>query len=570
LLRINLKKLLVILFFFYLTLAFSGVKCCFSQVETGAVEIKAVSLSYYPSESKVVGEGDVLLKHEGINVWADKIVYFADKGEAFAEALLGRFVRISKDGHILYGKKLYYNFMEKRGFIEDAEAEEAGVIFKGKRFEVSFIDIIPRDKFLFFRTKPEKLPQPDFEISLVDARFTTCKLFEPTYFVSGDRIVIYPNGKVKVVKPSLFLGGKKVISLPFDYNFSVKKAQIFMLMPSVGFTSTLGWYGGMSVESFYNHFTFSFNLLYSEKQGLVGRAKVGFKISESSEASLGLERSEDWDTFKMRWRTDLSFELKEDKFKFRLNYLKDKKYWVLRDDEDVKTIYSATPEVYVKYALNPFLFFVRFGSYEEYGINRDKLTLGAALDVERKLGSNISVSSKLIYLKDYYDGGDEREIAYYYGLLAWKLDGFTIKGGYMERKVFGHTPFYFDKYDPLRKYLLGFETSLGDVIFKSYLYYDDLNESLRDLKGEISFNLKGRLYFSLKPWFYLDEGKWREIDYGLTYYLCPCGCTSLRIDFHDDMRKENDDVLWLRLYLYPSSLSLVSGSVPEEDSLIPP
>jgi len=102
----------------------------------------------------------------------------------------------------------------------------------------------------------------------------------------------------------------------------------------------------------------------------------------------------------------------------------------------VKTIYSATPEVYVKYALNPFLFFVRFGSYEEYGINRDKLTLGAALDVERKLGSNISVSSKLIYLKDYYDGGDEREIAYYYGLLAWKLDGFTIK-----RRIYGKKGF---------------------------------------------------------------------------------------------------------------------------------
>ncbi|MBC7240409.1 MAG: hypothetical protein H5T71_09950, partial [Chloroflexi bacterium] len=57
-------------------------------------EIEAVSLIYIPEEHKVVGEGDVCIKHRDFNIRADKVIYLVEEGEIFAEAVLGRKVEI--------------------------------------------------------------------------------------------------------------------------------------------------------------------------------------------------------------------------------------------------------------------------------------------------------------------------------------------------------------------------------------------------------------------------------------------------------------------------------------------
>lgn len=535
-----------------------------------AIEITAVSLSYFPSEAKIVGEGDVFIRHKDFNVWADKVIYLVERGEVFAEASLGRVIKISRGKHVLYGKRLYYDSFKKTGFMEHVESEEDGIRFSGERVEVALVDTVPSESFLFFKTKPQKLEKEDLEFSITTGRFTTCKLSKPTYFVSGARIVVYPGGRVRVVRPTLFVGGERVFSLPFDYSFSVKGIRGFLIMPSVGFSSSLGWYGGISVDSFSEHFPFSITLLYSEEQGFVGKAKASLKTSKNSWLSLDVERSEDWDTTRMRWRSGIELLWEGNNYKFTMRYLKDRKYWVLRDDEYIKTIYSAVPEISAKYSFNPLTLFVRWGNYEEKGVTESKLTLGAALEFDKKIGKDLSLTSKLIYIKDYYEGDQERELAYYQGIISWDLGKLTVLSGYLERKVSGETPFYFDRYDPLRKYLVGFEYQFQDLALKVYLYYDDLKNGWRDIKGEFSFSLGSKAYLSIKPWYYLDEDRWREVNYGLIYHLCPCGCMSLSIDFHNDLRRENEDVFWLRFYIHTSSLSFVSGTLPGEDSLIPP
>lgn len=555
------KLLLFILFLFM------NISTSYSEEEM--VEVSAINLIYIPEESKVLGEGDVFIRHKGFEVQADEATYLVERGEILAKSLLGKQVRVSYNGYVLYGKELYYNIFEKRGFMIKIESEKSGISFKGERVDFYLTDRVPPRKLLFFKSSSKGLEKPSFEVSINKGSFTACKLYKPSYYLSGSKIILYPDGTVSVIKPALHLGGTKVLTLPFDYSFNIKEKKYFLITPVIGFTSTLGWYGGIAFENSSDVFPFSIALLYSEDQGFVGRTRGSVRLSKEAWFLFDIERSEDWEDGKLNWRTELRFAGRRDNLDLSLAYIKDKKYWVLRDGEDVKTIYSAIPEVYAKYYFGPLLFFARWGSYEEKNVNQSKFTLGGSLTLEKSFEKNLLFNLELIYLKDYYENDLEREISYYRGVLKWNSSKISVLMGYLERKVFGETPFYFDSYDSMRKYFLGAEYLLPSFSLKSYFYYDDLKGNMRDWIGEISMSLGNRAFFSIKPWYYLDEGSWREIDYNIIYYLCPCGCTSIELGFHDDLRKENDDVLWLRLYISPTTFSFVSGGLPEEDSLIP-
>ncbi len=536
----------------------------------GAVEISAVSLSYFPSEAKIIGEGEVIVRQGELNLWADKVIFFIRKKEIFAKAFLGSKVKIAKGKHALYGSEAYYNALKKEGYIINAEGEVRGVRFCGEKVEFEFTDKVPARRFFLFKTKPVKLKKPGFEVVMLHGKFTSCKLYNPTYFVSGKKIIVYPNGNVRIVKPSLFIGGHKVVSFPFDYSFSLKKGKGLMMVPIAGYTSNLGWYGGFYISDTADSTLFSIALFYSEKQGIVGRSKLEWNLSRSSKFLINMERSEDWSGDRVRWRSDISFLTSCDRLSFRVSYLDDKKFWVLRDDKDIKTIYSAFPEAVLKYSFSPLLIFARWGDYRENGVREEKLTLGAALTWVDHLSKTLSLAVESAYLKDFYEGDFEREIFYNDAMLNWNLGNrLTLMGGYRERKVFGSTPFYFDKYEPLRKYILGFRKAIGRTDIEVLFSYDDLRDSWRDLKGKISFSLGLRFYMSVEPWYYIDEGEWKEVNYDITYYLCPCGCTSLKVEFHDDLREENDDALWVKLYFSSASFSFKSGAFPEKDSLIP-
>ncbi|MDK2871332.1 MAG: hypothetical protein PWQ16_684 [bacterium] len=532
-------------------------------------EIEAVSLIYIPEEHKVVGEGDVCIKHRDFNIRADKVIYLVEEGEIFAEAVLGRKVEISRNGYKLYGDSLYYNLFENKGFMTGAESSANGVNLKGDRLEFYMTDEVPPKKFLFFRSSPKKLKKPAFEFSMVNGRFTTCKLYRPSYYVIGSKIILYPDRSIRIVKPTIFIGEERFLTFPFDYTFSIERREFSFVAPVLGFTSTLGWYGGFSFRNASTDFPFSITLLYSEKQDLVGKASGGFGLYDNWRFYFDLERSEEWQDEKLKWRTLLRLAKISKDLDISLSYIKNRKLWVLRDDADIKAVYSAVPELYFKYSVKPFVLFARWGDYEEGGLREGKLTLGGAINLSEKIKENIVFDSTLVYLKDYYESEYEREILYHEEILKWSVGMFTVVGGYLERKVSGETPFYFDKYEVLRKYLVGVEYSSDMAKLKNYFYYDDFKDNWRDFIGEFSLNLGARVYFSIKPWYYLDEGNWREIDYNIVYYLCPCGCTSLELTFHDDLRKENDDVLWLKFYISSAAFSLVSGSLPEKDSLIP-
>lgn len=565
------RKLSISICLAFMFILFIGNVYAYTMKKDNAVEISAVALSYFPSEAKIVGEGDVFVKQGDLNLWADKVIFLIDRKEIFAKAFLGNKVRIARGKYTLYGSEIYYNALKRRGFVISAEGEARGTRFYGSKVEFELIDTIPAHKFLFFRTKPVKLKKPDFEVTIIHGKFTSCRLYKPTYFISGERIVVYPNGNVRVKKLSLFIGGRKVISLPFDYSFNLRRGRGLMIMPMVGYTASLGWYGGFYIGDIGDSLSFSTALFYSERQGIVGKSNLEWTFSKSSKLSIDVERSEDWDDDStIRWRTDISLLSMHGNFNLRVSYLMDKKLWVLRDDEDIKTVYSAFPEVSLKYEVSPLLLFMRWGDYREDDVREGKLTLGAYLSWERGLSKTLSFSLESVYLKDYYESDWEREILYDKAMLSWKLGNkFTLMGGYHERKVYGSTPFYFDEYEPLRRYLIGFKKRLGETNIEMIFSYDDLRDSWRDLKGKISFSLGPRFYMSVEPWYYLDEDRWREINYDITYYLCPCGCMSLKVEFHDDLREENDDTLWIKLYVSSASFSFRSGAFPQKDSLIP-
>ncbi|MCS7234001.1 MAG: hypothetical protein N3C62_04470 [Synergistetes bacterium] len=540
-----------------------------SYAEEVLAEIGAVNLLYIPEEAKVVGEGSVFIKHRDFKIWADKAVYLIEKGEIFAESALGKEIKVAHDSYVLYGKELYYNVFEKRGFLVRAKIEEKGINFKGEKVDFYITDKVPPRKIFFFKSAPKSLEKMGVEVSISKCSFTTCKLYKPSYYVSGSKVILYPDGTVRLVKPVLHFGGAEVLPLPFDYSFNVREEKFFLFVPVVGFTSALGWYGGIAFEGSSDSFPFNITLIYSERHGFVGRATGDMRLSEEARVSLDIERSEEWGNGKPKWRTELRFVEKEENFELSLAYIKDKKYWVLRDDEDIRVTYSAIPEIYAKYCLGSLLLFARWGDYEEKGISQNKLTLGSSLNLEKEIRENLLFDFEIVYLKDYYQNKLEREISYYQWVLKWRLKELSVLTGYMERKVFGKTPFYFDSYDPMRKYFVGVKYFSENLSLTSYFYYDDLKDNLRDLIVEISKSIGSRMFFSVKPWYYLDDGKWREIDYRVVYYLCPCGCTSMELGFHDDLRKENDDVLWVRFYVFPTSFSFVSGTLPERDSLIP-
>lgn len=533
-------------------------------------EIEAMSLLYIPDESKVVGEGDVVIRHRDFKVSADRVVYLVDRGEIFSESILGRKVKISRNEYDVYAESLYYNLFERRGFLKKAETYEDGIILKGENVDFRLTDQVPARKFLFFKSPPKRLKEPGYEFSVTNGRFTTCKLYNPYYYISGAKVILYPDGTIRVVRPSIYIGGSKLLTLPFDYSFNIEAKEIPLLAPVVGYTSTLGWYGGLVFKNSSAYFPFTIALLYSEKQNFVGKADGSIKLSEGWRFYFDIERSEEWEGERLKWRTALRFTEKTNNTELSLSYIKDRKLWVLRDDVDIKAVYSALPEVYFKYSVEPFTFFLRWGDYEEGDVRRGKVTIGGSLSEEKRITESLKFNVSITYLKDYYESDEEREILYHEEMLRWGVGKFALVGGYLERKVFGDTPFYFDKYDPLRKYLLGAEYSSDSMKVKSYFYYDDLKNGWRDLIGEVSLNLGTRAFLSIKPWYYLDEGNWREVDYRVIYYLCPCGCTSLELAFHDDLRKENDDVLWIRLYVSSAAFSLVSGEMPQKDSLIPP
>ena len=219
-----------LLIFFTLCLALNGNAAAQDNTffTRGPLHFKADSVRF--ASPKMLAQGHVEMNFRGLLLRAGKIeVDNASKEVLAAEGviLLGNGFQISSD-------KAYFNLLTSRAVLWNAVGSASNFVVKDK---------VVKSEIFFWGQEVE---WDGKRIKIIDGSFSTCSLHPPDYHyhVNSKEINIYPRDRLVTKKTSLFLGKKRIYTIP-SMVISLKpgggQQQQLNLIPRVGNSQLDGW-----------------------------------------------------------------------------------------------------------------------------------------------------------------------------------------------------------------------------------------------------------------------------------------------------------------------------------------
>ncbi|GAB6279959.1 MAG: LPS-assembly protein LptD [Thermovirga sp.] len=208
----------------------------------GQIVLDADSVEYDQARGFAVASGNVRMSRDMLRVFAPRVEYSADDQtvEAFSSPD-GRVVLIQGEQRI-DGDHLSLDMISGEGVLTNASgnfaAEKGRVFATGSdatvyRFETAKAAGITKGRV------PKALRDRVYQWESVST--TTCEnTEEPHYNLVSKRIVIIPGCRIVVARPKVYIGGRYILTYPFDYVIDLAANDRSQLMPQVAYESDKG------------------------------------------------------------------------------------------------------------------------------------------------------------------------------------------------------------------------------------------------------------------------------------------------------------------------------------------
>lgn len=236
----------------FLLVVLGGARAPSTAQEELPIRVRADFLRVDQARNQAYARGNVVITFGDLTVEADEAFLDLDSLELVARGG----VVLREAGQMATADQLTYNFRTRQGSLDGARTR--------------WLD--PR------ALEPIQLRARRLEgnvrqrVCLRDAELTTCDLDDPTtpYRLAAEEIEFIPQDKIVLRNASLFLFGRRVLSLPFFVIF-LREPRQQRILPVVGWNEVEGWFVKTSTTYFVNDQHYGFVYLdWMERVGAGG------------------------------------------------------------------------------------------------------------------------------------------------------------------------------------------------------------------------------------------------------------------------------------------------------------
>ncbi len=193
------------------------------------VRIRAETFRYDRRTRVLVATGNVILTFEEVTIHADALVANLESGEVTAE---GR-VRLRVGPQEASAELLTYNLRTRLGVLQQARTEVRSPLVLGR-----------------VHLRAQRLEGVlDRTVSIREGFVTTCDPDDPLVHLTADEIAVFLNDKVVGRRVSLWVAGRRILTLP-SFIIFLRERQESRLFPVVGYSPAEGWF----VKTRYSYF----------------------------------------------------------------------------------------------------------------------------------------------------------------------------------------------------------------------------------------------------------------------------------------------------------------------------
>jgi lipopolysaccharide assembly outer membrane protein LptD (OstA) len=433
------------------------------EADPNKFQLDAHSVSYEDSTGIATAEGDVVVSNRDMKVYAPFVEYDAPNERIRAESDTRNHVTLRAGGKTLIGHSLRYNVRTKSGVLTNARGASDAVIFKGGEIEVMPLETAAEKKIISKRTAADG-EEDDMLARWSDVTATTCNFKQPHYRLVAKQIIVIPDNKVVLRKPTLYLGKSRIITYPFDQIFWIGKGKgrrrSTLLLPRIGYDSDKSL--GVIVGAPYNWETGSVNIeaaywlknIWEFRFGVYQRLGRDFTLFAESDRLY----NEDMDDTVWRPRWGIKYENRQG-WKARL-WESERELVKTEVKLGVKRSYTVwrSPEFEVH---SPWFKNDAIGGYYRvsaiagrYQDNVDvvkpwvrRLAAGAEIYAESKVDYGVfKPFYDVAYWYYDYDTGDTQKVTDLTVGVRWNIGDVKLGTAYVRRWVDGQSPLIWDRY----------------------------------------------------------------------------------------------------------------------------
>ncbi len=170
--------------------------------EMAPVVVDGDEINYLQDEGRIVAKGNVKMKYKEVELSCEEADYNANANTAHVTGD----VKITRDGTVLYGSDVVFDFNTLNAQIQDVRVEDHPVYGHAQQAEK-----IGQEKYV-----------------LEKGYVTTCDLEKPHYRLTTRRVTIYPGSRVVAKNMVLMVGKVPVFYIPYfsqsleDKSFSIE------------------------------------------------------------------------------------------------------------------------------------------------------------------------------------------------------------------------------------------------------------------------------------------------------------------------------------------------------------
>ena len=209
----------------------------------GSIVLEADRVEYDQASGLAVATGRVRISRDLVRVFAPRIEYSAVDHtiEAFSDP--GGRVVLFHGAQRLEGELLTLDMISGEGLFRNASgsfhAEKGEIHASGA--DVTTIRIREGQRIESVPGKIQKgLVEGDQVYRWSDVGFTTCSADNPHYQLVSKRLVVIPGYRVVASKPAIYIGGKHLLSYPFDYVIDLSGGSRTQFLPQVMYEGDKG------------------------------------------------------------------------------------------------------------------------------------------------------------------------------------------------------------------------------------------------------------------------------------------------------------------------------------------
>jgi len=234
----QLKRSLVVLAAFILFLP-SGA----AIASDGQIVLEAERVEYDQVSGFATATGNVRISRDLIRVFAPRVEYSAIDHTVEAFSVPGKKVVLFNGPQRLEGDLLSLDMISGEGLFRNASgsfpAERGEIHASGAN--VTTIRITEGQKIESLPGRVQKgLVEGDQIYRWSDVGFTTCPSDTPHYQLVSKRLVVIPGYRVVASRPAIYIGGKYLLSYPFDYVIDLSEGSRTQFLPQVMYEGDKG------------------------------------------------------------------------------------------------------------------------------------------------------------------------------------------------------------------------------------------------------------------------------------------------------------------------------------------